>query len=287
MLLLSQSDLDYCGRITLTVQRWAKCSPDTTAKSVIEDLHELDDHRFVIVDFDTEEALVRSFIRNDGVTKLPNVFRAALNAAHKVQSARLRRVLATELRRIGRENATKVADEIDAVDNPVDNVGGLAHSIAHNTNGLTDGEDEDKPAGHIDPLFNSLSIAPSSAIESEKLRGRGRGKGKGIGVGVGASRARTSARGDPDFEAFYAAYPRKSGRIDAEKAWLKAIKDGAAPADVIAGAKRYADDPGRKPDYTKHPATWLNKGCWMDEPSPPSGYQAYKNPDPSAYYGEL
>jgi hypothetical protein len=76
-----------------------------------------------------------------------------------------------------------------------------------------------------------------------------------------------SPRGDPDFEAFYAAYPKRVARKAAEAAWLKAMRDGADAAVVIAGAKRYADErTGEEPRYTKAPATWLNQGCWEDEP---------------------
>jgi len=35
----------------------------------------------------------------------------------------------------------------------------------------------------------------------------------------------------------------------------------------IAGAQRYAvERQGQPPKYTKHPATWLNGGCWEDDP---------------------
>lgn len=74
---------------------------------------------------------------------------------------------------------------------------------------------------------------------------------------------------DERFEAFWSAYPKKVARADAVKAWGKALK--AADADtLIAGALRYAaEQHGKDPTYTKHPATWLNKGCWTDEPAPP------------------
>lgn len=83
-----------------------------------------------------------------------------------------------------------------------------------------------------------------------------------------------SARGtddpQPNFADFYAAYPRHVGRKAAEKAWNKATRDGADPQQVVAAAHRYrqerADADSR---YTKHPATWLNAGCWDDEPEPP------------------
>lgn len=88
-----------------------------------------------------------------------------------------------------------------------------------------------------------------------------------------------TARGDPDFEAFYTTYPKRVGRKAAESAWLKAIKD-TDPAAITAGAKRYADERrGENPQYTKQPSTWLNQGCWEDDPVPrtrgqPSGADA-------------
>lgn len=69
---------------------------------------------------------------------------------------------------------------------------------------------------------------------------------------------------DESFAAFWDAYPLKAGKGAAQKAWRKAIK-AALPADIIAGAERYRDDPIRKPDFTKHPDRWLEDQRWLDE----------------------
>jgi hypothetical protein len=54
----------------------------------------------------------------------------------------------------------------------------------------------------------------------------------------------------------------------ARKAFAVAIKRGVDPEVMIAGAKRYAVERNEQdPKYTKHPATWLNAGCWEDEAS--------------------
>lgn len=66
------------------------------------------------------------------------------------------------------------------------------------------------------------------------------------------------------FEEFWDAYPRKIAKGDARKAWKSARKDGPA-ADIIAGAKRYAADPTRTPQYTAYPATWLRATRWQDD----------------------
>lgn len=85
-------------------------------------------------------------------------------------------------------------------------------------------------------------------------------------------RASESVSDESAFAAFWNAYPRKVAKGAARKAWARAIKDGADPADVVLGARRYATDPRRNDSdirYTAHPATWLNSERWADEDAPP------------------
>lgn len=70
-----------------------------------------------------------------------------------------------------------------------------------------------------------------------------------------------------EFETFYSAYPKKVGRIAAEKAWEKAAKNGLPPIEDILKAieaqcksKQWSDE-----QFIPHPATWLSKGRWADE----------------------
>jgi hypothetical protein len=73
---------------------------------------------------------------------------------------------------------------------------------------------------------------------------------------------------------FWAAYPRKVGKRAAETAWVRACRR-AHPADVVAAAKRLADDPNLpEPQFVPHPATWLNRDGWLDPPCPPQGRTA-------------
>ena len=72
-----------------------------------------------------------------------------------------------------------------------------------------------------------------------------------------------------DFQAFWALFPKRRDKRAAERAWRAAIKNGANPADIIAGAERYAAErKNQDARYTKYPATWLNAGAWEDEPDP-------------------
>ncbi|MCX4450639.1 helix-turn-helix domain-containing protein [Streptomyces sp. NBC_01789] len=71
------------------------------------------------------------------------------------------------------------------------------------------------------------------------------------------------------FGAFWLNYPKKRAREDAKKAWIAAIKRGANPERMVDAAAEYARERvGQEAQYTKHPATWLNKGCYDDEPDP-------------------
>jgi hypothetical protein len=68
----------------------------------------------------------------------------------------------------------------------------------------------------------------------------------------------------PSFDEFWEIYPRKTAKGSALKAYEKALKKASAEV-IIAGAKKYRQDPLRKPDFTAHPATWLNGERWLDE----------------------
>lgn len=92
------------------------------------------------------------------------------------------------------------------------------------------------------------------------------------------------------FAEFYAAYPRKVGRGEAEKAWRKAVKH-AAPQAIINAAKRYAASRhGQDSKFTPYPATWLNQKRWEDEPEVHlkvvGGHQSWTNPTDQSVYDE-
>lgn len=84
----------------------------------------------------------------------------------------------------------------------------------------------------------------------------------------------------PDrFDEFYSIYPRKKEPKAARKAYSKALREGATDEEVIEGAKRYRQQSiGKEPVFIKYPATWLNKGCWEDEPD------AVVQPDPNVVW---
>jgi hypothetical protein len=77
------------------------------------------------------------------------------------------------------------------------------------------------------------------------------------------------------FDEWYSHYPRKTGKQDAYRQFVKALKL-VGFEKLLAGVIRFANDPNQHPKVLsskiKHPATWLSKGCWDDEPLPVANY---------------
>lgn len=115
MQLVSQKEINNAGVLPLMLSKWAKGCEELTSSSLVADLAALVDGRFIVVDTDSEEVLVRSFIRNDGVIKQPNVFKNALRCAEAVESELIRAALADELRRVRRADADRVASILSPI----------------------------------------------------------------------------------------------------------------------------------------------------------------------------
>lgn len=82
----------------------------------------------------------------------------------------------------------------------------------------------------------------------------------------------SSSSGKPDaprgFEKFWSAYPRKVGKDDARRWWLKRKPDDDLLADMLAAIEDQRASPQWQRDggqFIPHPATWLNQGRWQDE----------------------
>lgn len=100
MMLISQPELTAAGTLSLSPRRWAQPTDEQDLARVERALQVLIDRRFVVVDGDTDELLVRSFARRE--TQWGNSKRvAALGAAwDAIHSPILRNALVSELRRV-------------------------------------------------------------------------------------------------------------------------------------------------------------------------------------------
>ena len=69
------------------------------------------------------------------------------------------------------------------------------------------------------------------------------------------------------FEKFYAAYPRKIARLDAEKAWMQMTRR-YPPETIVSAAERFARscaEEGTEKHFIPYPASWLRSGRFLDE----------------------
>ncbi|WP_454676478.1 hypothetical protein [Achromobacter marplatensis] len=75
-----------------------------------------------------------------------------------------------------------------------------------------------------------------------------------------------SPRAAQDFADFWAIFPRRVGKRDAEKAWAKLRpQDRAAAIEAMPKHVEYWNACGREREHIPHPATWLNGARWDDE----------------------
>lgn len=72
------------------------------------------------------------------------------------------------------------------------------------------------------------------------------------------------------FDRFWHAYPRKTAKADAERAWRKGKLDGKVEEILKAIATQAAGWEWQKDNgqFIPYPATWLNRQQWLDEVKP-------------------
>lgn len=281
--LLSQPDLAHDGVIALRERRWSQKASRLKVDQIESRIAELEDARYVVVDRDAEELLVRSFIRRDKVFRQPNVLRAALDHLPLVSSPVLRHALLRELRRIQEmempDGSVPIVEEMiealsaaaeipsgDPTDNPSPEPSGDPTAGTPGDRGTTTTVSSYSPYP-VPRTPTDSADASLPLVDPEAFFGAPEPEATDRGAPhTHPKKAWTSAQIDADSKwiEFWAAYPSIKGKGHARTAWLKALRSGTDPATLIQGALAYRNDPIRKKDYTKHAATWLNAECWGD-----------------------
>lgn len=187
--LLTQQKLTYAGALDVSVKRWTRSHPDQDADAVKAALAELDAARFVVIDHDRDELLVRSFIRRDELYKQPNMLRGALRTAFDIESPLLRRALAVELRRLPAEITgpapAVAARELEAGALTLPASVKAAMSV-RGTSRTTPAEAEPTDVDRAEPALVDATANPSpnpSGIPSANPSVNPSAKGRGVGSG--------------------------------------------------------------------------------------------------------
>jgi hypothetical protein len=161
---------------------------------------------------------------------------ADVDAARKLKTARQQRWRE-------KQRASEDSHDVDgAVDASTDASRDAAHARAYPVPTRPD------PS----PINNPPASAPPNADASKPKRNK-----------------RPPIEAPEQWEKFWAAYPRRKDKGAAEKAWNKAVRDGADPNTILNGVFFYRlDCANKEAQYIKYPATWLNARGWQDEPDP-------------------
>ena len=104
MLLLTHPTISYAGVVDWRPNKLAPLSPDTTPESLEVLADELQDARFVFVDHESEEVLIRSYLRHDGILKQPKLSVSMANAYSAISSMKVQDIVAFELHRLFAEH---------------------------------------------------------------------------------------------------------------------------------------------------------------------------------------
>lgn len=104
MHLLTSPKLSHAGVTDWRPARIAKIARTLTQEGVRKYADELARERFVLADDETEEIVIRSFVRHDGVLLNPNLWKSLGSAFADIYSAPIKAMVASEVRRLRDEH---------------------------------------------------------------------------------------------------------------------------------------------------------------------------------------
>lgn len=314
MMLFSQPDISAAGTLPLTVGRWSRFAVDTKPDDLRADFATLERARFLVVDEETEELLVRTFIAWDGGANNPKRQPVIRSACEAVASTRIRAALAGVLKRLTFPEEYRpdwYADSLSAWESGAlsSPYSGVESHPAQPTSEASDCDGRHTSTTAVFPQVDSLSgrqprldrvvvtevSRDTSTHNPETTTHNPQTANRAERAPSRPARAHLAvADDDPDFSNFWRTYPRRDAKGAAREAWPKAVAKAGNPHLVIQGAARYRDWSGRDDRYTKLPATWLNQECWNDELAARagnngSGYRPYRdgNSTRDDYLGDL
>lgn len=294
--LFSSPKIDICGVTEWSLKRIAAKACDLTERRVARAGSVLARAGFIVVDLDTDEVLVRSYIRHDDSMKGSKTAKGVMNAWADATSDRIRTVIAAEVVRIRDEHpdwsgCSEIHQKL------------IEKAARYSADTLSDPypeasdtlSDTPSPAGPpmvggypirypIDTLCEGVSDTPSG---TEKNRSDiatlldGYQPPTNTCANAGATGANELVLIDqpaqaperdydaPGFTEFWDAYPRKRDKKPAAEKYKAALK-ATSPDALIASAKAYAiETAGMDEKYIKLAKTWLSQESWTNKPAGP------------------
>lgn len=241
--LLSSPTLSLAGVCDWRPKRLALLTKGMAPRAVEKAGEALADAHYVMLDDDTDEALVRTFVKHEGVVVNPKTAAGLAAAFEKITSATLRYVLSVELGKL-----REVEPDLKGWDH-------LSAALAYAPN---------RPCETM-PSGIRLGIASPIASDTDDVSDSVPIPLKPLSLSQKPVTGEPSAVADDVFDEFWSTYPKRVGKGQAVRAWKTALKKAQA-AEIIRGAAAYASAvKGKDQQYTANPSTWLNGERWTDE----------------------
>lgn len=167
--LLTSPSLSYVGVADWRPARIAPLSDGMTADMVRGFADELEHSRFAFVDEGTEEVLVRSFLKHDGLLLNPNMWKSIGNDFAGVGSEKLRGIVADE----GRKLRAEFPEGMDTSKGGRVNPWGSQHlsTLLNTPSGTPSHTPSDTPSREVSGRGYPTATATTTATEASLLEG--------------------------------------------------------------------------------------------------------------------
>ena len=234
--LLSHATMSYAGVVDWRPKRLAGLSSNGSAAEIVARALRLQERGFVLIDDDTEEILVRSFVKHDGLLKHPKLPVSLALAFTAIGSRRIRKVVAFELQKhferepdLAAWNHPQVQSILNAEAMPIEKV--IAESCY----------------GEAMPDQCDTATATATATRT-------------------SSPAPSVRVSEADFERAWAHWPKKVERKKSIEKFKQAAKQRGLES-LIADIIRFGDAYAASVEKQFVPAlnVWLNGERWTDE----------------------
>lgn len=270
--LISQPDISLAGVLTYAPNRWSGQTAGLSVADIERGCQALVAKDYIIVDLDTQEVLVRSYIRNDLGWRSPRTMVGVANAVGRVLSPLLRGVISRELTRLDTSSLSTVVNE--KTNRSTREV--VESAIRGVLDQFPPLDTVSRPA--LDGVFDTASEGVSEGVSATRPHTTANANAKataGAGAGAdlfcssGADAPSKRASIDDEFADWYANYPRKVGKGQALKAYRAARKKVDHQTLVDRLTQQIPVITAQGAQYTPHPATWLNGERWADDDTVP------------------
>lgn len=251
LLLLSHPTLSYVGVADWRPGRIAQLAKGLTAEKVRETAARLQELHFILMDDESEEVLIRSFVKHDGLLKQPKMSVSMANAFAATASNPIREVIAFEVQKLRERDPDLAAWKVKQVQTVLDAKGSPIDAF---TLSVTPGVTPELTPGFRPNATRPQGLRTTTATSTATKKSESASRGSRVPepfVITDELRAWAKAeaplvdidRKTPEFVDYWASVPGKGGvKLD----WSRTWKNDMRKKQEFAERDRSKSQPGRR-----------------------------------------